>query len=219
MTETPQELPNSEHETAQSQVEAEALLKSLRRKEGSWVEWGQACQTLQKSGYSPQAIFEATGFEPIQQNQIIVAAQVYSSIVSTGVSEAVQGHFWQKGSDSLYELRILTQTERAAAASFVVEKELDIDEAREVARAVKDVSRFKPPEEFTTHPGDAVALQVWKSAREKSDLQARSILIAKGLKVCSQCDSPQKNRATIDRFHRHPRASGSGFACLSARDR
>ena len=143
MTETPQ-LPDSDREAEQTEVDAETMLKSLRRKEGTWVEWGQACQTLQKAGYSPQAIFEATGFEPIQQNQIIVAAQVYSSIISTGVSEAVQAHFWQKGSDSLYELRILTQTERAAAATFVVDKGLDVDEAREVARAVKDVSRFKP---------------------------------------------------------------------------
>jgi len=50
----------------------EEILRSLRRKEGNWVAWGQACQKLQKSGYSPQAIFEETGFEPIQQNQVIV---------------------------------------------------------------------------------------------------------------------------------------------------
>lgn len=200
MTETPQELPSSDRETAPAKVDAEALLKSLRRKEGSWVEWGQACQTLQKSGYSPQAIFESTGFEPIQQNQIIVAAQVYSSILSTGVSDVVQAHFWQKGSDILYEFRILTQSERAASASFVVDKALDVDEAREVARAVKDVSRFKSPEEFTDHPGDAVALQVWKSAREKSDLQARSILIAKGLRFAHSATARRKIEQLLTDF-------------------
>ncbi len=200
MTETPQELPNSDLETGQTEVDADALLRSLRRKEGGWVEWGQACQTLQKAGYSPQAIFEGTGFEPIQQNQIIVASQVYASIIGVGVPDAVQTHFWQKGSDSLYELRILTQTERAAVATFVVEKELDIDEAREVARAVKDISRFKPPEEFTDHPGDAVALQVWKSAREKSDLQARSILIAKGLRFAHSATARKKIEQLLTDF-------------------
>jgi len=32
---------------------------------------GGTCQQLQKAGYTPQGIFEETGFEPIQQNQII----------------------------------------------------------------------------------------------------------------------------------------------------
>ncbi|NJR48448.1 MAG: hypothetical protein HC780_01710 [Leptolyngbyaceae cyanobacterium CSU_1_3] len=187
MTDTPQDLPKSETEAASRNAEIAALLQSLRRKEGSWVEWGRACQTLQKEGYSAQVIFEATGFEPIQQNQIMVASQVYTSIVSTGVSEAVQGHYDRKGSDVLYELRILTQTERAAAAEFAFDKQLDLDEAKEVARAIKDYARFgKPPDDFTSHPGDAIALQVWKNARQKSDLQERSRLIAKGLRfVCS----------------------------------
>lgn len=172
MTETPQELPN-----------ADQLLLSLRRKEGSWVEWGQACQALQKAGYTQQAIFEATGFEPIHQNQIIVAAQVYETMLKVGVSDAARSHFGYKASDILYELRILKQEERAAAAELILEKNLDTDEAREVARAIKDFSRLsKAPENFTDHPGDIVAFQAWKTAKEKSDLQERSRFIARGLK-------------------------------------
>ena len=52
----------------------------LRQKQGTWVEWGQAIAYLQKNGYNPQDIFEATGFEPIQQNQVIVGSQVYNSM-------------------------------------------------------------------------------------------------------------------------------------------
>lgn len=193
MTDTPQNLPNSDAETVSSEADPAALLQALRRKEGSWVEWGQACQTLQKMGQSAQAIFEATGFEPIQQNQIIVASQVYASIVSTGVSDAVQTHFSRKGSDVLYELRILTQAERASAAEFSFDKQLDLDEAREVARAIKDFSRLsKPPEDFTDHPGDAMALQVWKNARQKTDLQERSRLIAKGLRLVHSSTARKK---------------------------
>jgi hypothetical protein len=172
MTETPSELPN-----------AEDLLLSLRRKEGTWVDWGHACQTLQKTGYNPQTIFEATGFEPIQQNQITVAVQVYDTMMGVGISEKTRSHFIQRGSDSLYELRILTQPERAAAAELLVEKGLDSEEAREVARAMKDFSRLsKPPEGFTSHPGDQVAYLAWRTAKQKSDLQERSKLIARGLK-------------------------------------
>lgn len=172
MTETPPESPNTED-----------LLLKLRRKEGNWIEWGHSCQTLQKSGYTQQAIFEATGFEPIQQNQIIVAAQVYDTILKQGVSDEVRSHFSIRGSDSLYELRILTQPERAAAAQLLVDKKLDSEEAREVARAMKDFSRLaKPPESFSDHPGDQVAYQLWKTAKQKTDLQERSRLIARGLR-------------------------------------
>jgi hypothetical protein len=90
MTETPQ---NFSQPHSQSDVDVESLLQSLRRKEGTWVEWGQACLTLQKAGYSPQAIFEATGFEPVQQNQIIVGGQVYTSAVSAGIADASQDSF------------------------------------------------------------------------------------------------------------------------------
>ena len=180
MTDSPQKFSQTE---ALSDTDAQDLLRALRRKEGNWVEWGQACQTLQKAGHNPQAIFEETGFEPTQQNQVIVAAQVYASILSVGSSEAVQAFFGRKGSDILYELRILSQTERAAVATLCVEKNLDMDVAREIAKAVKEFSRLsKPPEGFTDHPGDAIAHQVWKSARQKADLQERSRLIAKGLR-------------------------------------
>jgi len=58
------------------EINAEELLRSLRQNKEP-DQWGRACQQLQKAGYTPQGIFEETGFEPIQQNQIIVAAQVH----------------------------------------------------------------------------------------------------------------------------------------------
>ncbi|NDJ16006.1 RuBisCO accumulation factor 1 [Myxacorys almedinensis] len=168
------------------------LLQSLRRKEGKWVEWAHACQTLQKAGYSPQAIFEETGFEPIQQNQIVVASQVYDTLLAVGVSDAVKEFFGQRSSDILYELRILTQRDRASAAELVFAHKLDADEVHEVARALKDFSRFgTPPDEFTTHPGDGVAYQAWKAAKQKTDLQERSRLIARGLKFAHSATARQ----------------------------
>lgn len=167
----------------QAEINASELFLNLRRKQGSWVEWGQACQVLQKAGYDAQTIFEETGFEPIQQNQVIVGAQVHATIMAVGVSEETRSLFDRKGSDILYELRILTQSERAATADLVQEKGLDIDEAKDVVKAVKDFSRLGAiPEGFSHHPGDVVAYQSWKQARQKADLQERSRLIAKGLR-------------------------------------
>ncbi len=159
------------------------LLQKLRKKQGNWVEWGTAIAQLQKAGYNPQTIFEETGFEPIQQNQVVVGAQVYNSLEKTGGTEAVRSHYATRGSDVLYELRLLTEEERAAAAELTFLHKLDVDEAREVAKAIKDFSRLPIlPEGYDNHPGDAVAYHCWKLARQNSDLQERSRLIGKGLK-------------------------------------
>ncbi len=180
MTDLP---PVSQAENQPDPEVVQELLRKLRQKEGNWVEWGQGCAYLQKSGYNPQDIFEATGFEPIQQNQIIVGSQVYNSLKKGGASEEAQSYYSQRGSDILYELRLLTEEERASAAELTFEHKVDADEVKEVARAIKDYSRLRNlPEGFSAHPGDAIAYQTWKQARQKSDLQLRSRFIAKGLK-------------------------------------
>lgn len=167
---------------AQSAIDADQLLRQLRQKEGTWVMWGQACQQLQKAGYTPQQIFEATGFEPVHQNQIIVAAQVYTSIVNAAAPEAVIAHYAQTGSDRLYELRILSQAERVAVAALILAKQLDADQAHELAKVYKEAARSRQrPPEFSQEPGDVVAYHYWKLARQTSDLADRSRLIAQGL--------------------------------------
>lgn len=163
-------------------IDTERLLLLLRQKQENWISWGGACQQLQKIGYTPQAIFEATGFEPIQQNQIMVATQVYSSIVSAGAAGTVLDRFQRTGSDILYELRILTQPERLLAAEFIVTRSLDSTAANEVAKAMKDFSRLgKLPEGFSRTAGDMVAYQYWKLAKQQTNLPERSRLIVRGL--------------------------------------
>jgi hypothetical protein len=181
MNNLPPNAQNSENGT--NDDVAQELLVKLRQKQGNWVEWGLAIAYLQKSGSHPQDIFEATGFEPIQQNQVTVAAQVYKSLEKFGASEATRSHYATRGSDVLYELRLLSQEERAAAAELAFIHKLDLEEARDIAKAIKDFSYFSTlPAGFSDHPGDAVAYQAWKLARQNTDLQQRSRLIAKGLR-------------------------------------
>ncbi|AFY96591.1 RuBisCO accumulation factor 1 [Chamaesiphon minutus] len=166
----------------QPPIDTEALLLMLRRKESNWVEWGKACQQLQKAGLNPQEIFEKTGFEPIQQNQIIVASQVFDSMMSVGVSPATETHYRRVGSDSLYELRILSKEDRAATADYLHSRNIDSEGSKEVAKAFKEFAYMShPPEGFTHHPGDAVAYQYWRYIKQQADLTEKTRLIARGL--------------------------------------
>lgn len=175
----------------------EQLWRSLLYKEGTWVDWGQACQKLQKAGYPSQEIFERTGFQSSQQNLIVVAAQVYESLLKAGVDEGVLSYFRGPRSDILYELRILTQAQRADAAILAQEKGLDVDETKDIAKAIQAFYRLSQvPGDFTRHVGDAVAYQYWKQARQKKDLPERARLIAKGLKFAHSASA----REAIERL-------------------
>ncbi len=178
-------------------TDSEGLLKLLRHKEGTWVQWGIACQMLQKMGENSLAIFENTGFEPIQQNQIVVASQVYASLQAGNAADIVIEHFEQKGSDILNELRVLSQSERVAMATFALEKNLDVLEAKDIVKAVKEASTVANlPEGFTRHPGDAVVLQILKATQGKIDPQERTRLIARGLRFAHS----EKARKAIEQL-------------------
>jgi hypothetical protein len=176
---------------SEANIDSASLLQMLRRKEKTWLDWGLACQQLQKTGYSPQQIFEETGFEPIQQNQIVVASQVYKSLVDNA-PETVLNYFGERRSDILYELRVLNHGERVDAATLAANKQLDVDEAHIIAKAIKEFYQLKTlPPGFTKTPGDAMAYRCWHFARQKSDLQARSQLIGQGLKF-AQSDTARE---------------------------
>ncbi|MFS8853768.1 hypothetical protein NW832_13405 [Synechococcus sp. R5-16] len=167
-------------EPAAVEEDPSLLVERLRRKEGRWLDWAKACQALQRQKMTPQAIFEATGFEPIHQNQILVAAQVYEGIAKAGASPAVLEHFAHKGSDILYELRILSPQDRVRVAEFIFSRHLNAADAHEIARAVKNYAQLQQlPEGFTDHPGDAVAYQAWRTAQQTRDLQERTRAIGR----------------------------------------
>ncbi|MEM1367988.1 MAG: RuBisCO accumulation factor 1, partial [Cyanobacteria bacterium P01_H01_bin.15] len=167
-----------------SKSDAEELCRKLLHKEGTWVDWGRMCARLQAAGYSTSQIFEATGFQASQQNLVTVAAQVYGSVESSEPNSETLS--WLRGpkTDVAHELRILNHKQRASAAEFAARKNLDVDGARELAKAMRDFRRTGvPPSAFTDAPGDTLAYQSWRRARQTNDLVTRSRFIAQGLKT------------------------------------
>lgn len=171
-------------------INKEELLKSLLHKEGNWVDWGKKSNQLRGAGVSSQEIFEQTGLQNSQQNLVIVASQVYDSLVAQGVGEDTLTYYQGPRSDVLYELRILNHEERKEASLLCQEKKLNIDGAKEVAKAMKLFSRMaQAPSGFTTHPGDAVAYQYWKNAKNKKSIADKARLIGEGLKFAHSQDA------------------------------
>ena len=202
---TPDSAPNTPEAFSQTQTlspeEIDTLTTQLRRKEGTWVSWGKACHALQKTGMDSQTIFEATGFEPIQQNQLTVAAQVFDSMVAGGVSEKAKAHYETRGSDSLYEFRILPNDDRAAAADFAFENGLDSEQVKEIVKGLREFSYAdKPPIGFEKTMGDAAAYHYWRLARQQSDLQARSRLIAQSLRFATSTSARSKVEKLLTDF-------------------
>ena len=183
---------NTNHQVLSAE-EKEELITSLLKKEGCWVDWGKICQKLQQGGVKPEEIFETTGLQRSQQNLVIVAAQVYDSLVRQNADESLLRYYQGPRSDVMYELRVLNNEQRLSAAALAKEKQLDVDEAKEVAKAIKQFARLsQPPTGFTLHPGDAVAYQYWKLARPKKDLADKARLIAQGLKYAHSASARQK---------------------------
>ncbi|NEO25382.1 MAG: hypothetical protein F6K03_00415 [Kamptonema sp. SIO4C4] len=188
-------------DTSLTDAEALELLTQLRQKSGSWVDWGRMCQRLHNGGYPSETLFEETGIESSYQNLLKVSAQVYESLEKENAPEDLLAYCQGPRSDILYEFRVLNQKQRLAAVQLAQAKQLDVDEAHEVARAIKDFSRYStPPDGFSRHPGDAVAYQCWKRARAKKDLQARSRLIAQGLKFANTATAREKIEQLLSDF-------------------
>lgn len=178
-------------------MDAMQLLQMLRSNKQSWIEKNKICQQLQQAGFNVEAISDATGIEPHVQNQISIAAQVYSSLERGNASKPVLTYFREVHSDILYEFHVLTQTERIHAATLAVAKHLDVDEAKAVAVAIQAFSGFTHlPEGFSEHAGDAVAYQCWVLARQQVNLQKRSHLIAQGLRF-AHSDSARRRLETL----------------------
>jgi hypothetical protein len=109
----------------------------------------------------------------------------------------VLAYFAPDGSETLYELRVLPQGDRLAAAMLLARLQWDAAAAKELAKATKEVSLLgQLPAGFTATPGDALAYQVWKSAQNTTDPGQRARAIAKGL-ACATSEAARQRLAEI----------------------
>lgn len=147
-------------------------------------------EVLFRDGFTHPTIEELTGITGVEQNRLIVAAQVRESIAETPFIEPETLAFFDSGgSEILYELRLLSADQRAAVATYIVNNRLDGEKARDIAKAIKDFPSRKEIvpgfDKFDyTKPGDVWAFTFFRQSREFTTLpEKRTSLLVKALEV------------------------------------
>lgn len=110
------------------------------------------------------------------------------SLIQSKTDPEIVAEFDTGGSELLYEIRLLSVQQRAAAARFIVEKKLDSKGTQDLARATKDFPRRRVDKGWDsfdyTHPGDCLAFMYYRQAREHvNSSELRTSAFEEALKV------------------------------------
>ncbi|XP_014510931.1 rubisco accumulation factor 1.1, chloroplastic [Vigna radiata var. radiata] len=155
---------------------------------GLWYQYAPLISSLIREGFSPPTIEETTGISGVEQNRLIVAAQVRDSLVESNADPELLAAFDTGGAELLYELRLLSTSQRVAAALFLVENRCDGKAAKELARAMKDFPSRRGDkgwESFDyTLPGDCLSFMYYRQAREhRNPSEQRTLALEQALRV------------------------------------
>ncbi|KAH7571853.1 hypothetical protein ACOSQ2_014940 [Xanthoceras sorbifolium] len=166
----------------------------LANRLGLWFEYAPLIPALYQEGFLPPSIEEATGISGVEQNRLVVAAQVRDSLVQSDTDPEILDFFDTGGFELLYEIRLLSATQRAAAARYLVENKLDAKGAQDLARAMKDFPRRRGDiawEKFNyVLPGDCLSFMYYRQSREhKNPSEERTSALQLALDVAESEDA------------------------------
>ncbi|KAG2696827.1 hypothetical protein I3843_07G076600 [Carya illinoinensis] len=160
----------------------------LANRLGLWFEYAPLIPTLIREGFSPSSIEESTGISGVEQNRLVVAAQVRDSLQQSNTDPEILSSFDTGGAELLYEIRLLSAQQRAAAASYIVEQRLDAKGAQDLARALKDFPRRRGDKGWESFdyalPGDCLSFMYYRQSREhKNPSEERTSALEQALRV------------------------------------
>ncbi|KAJ0015222.1 hypothetical protein Pint_20419 [Pistacia integerrima] len=151
-------------------LDTASRLEVLANRLGLWFEYAPLIPTLYQEGFPPPSVEESTGISGVEQNRLVVAAQVRDSLVESNTDPEVLAFFDTGGAELLYEIRLLSASQRAAAARFLVENNCDAKGAQDLARAMKDFPRRRGEiarEKFNyVLPGDCLSFMYYRQSKE-----------------------------------------------------
>ncbi|CAL0316632.1 unnamed protein product [Lupinus luteus] len=169
-----------------SNLDLAARIDILANRLGQWYEYAPLIPALVREGFSPPSIEEATGITGVEQNRLVVAAQVRESLIHSKADPQIIDAFDNGGEQLLYEIRLLSATQRTAAARFIVQNGFDNKGAQELARSIKDYPSRRGDkgwEKFDYNlPGDCLSFMHYRQAREHRDLLERASVLDQALR-------------------------------------
>ncbi|CAN8269686.1 unnamed protein product [Cochlearia groenlandica] len=151
-----------------------------------WFELAPLISSLYTDGLTPPNIEELTGISSIEQNRLIVGAKVRDSIVQCLHEPELIAAFDTGGAELLYEIRLLSTTQRVAAATYIVDRSFDSKGAQDLARAIKDYPSRRGDVGWLDFdynlPGDCLAFLYYRQSREnKNPSEQRTTMLQQAL--------------------------------------
>ncbi|KAJ0729718.1 putative rubisco accumulation factor 1 [Helianthus annuus] len=168
-------------------LDTPARLDVLTNRLGVWYEYAPLIPPLIQDGFDPSTLEEITGISGAEQNILVVGAQVRESLVQSDVDPEILEFFDKGGAELLYEIRLLTNNQRADVAKYMLENKFEPSDAQELARAIKDYPRRRGDrgwERFDyTLPADCLAFMYYRQALEYRESELRLSALEKALSV------------------------------------
>ncbi|KAL1333849.1 hypothetical protein AAHE18_11G133100 [Arachis hypogaea] len=112
-------------------------IEVLANRLGTWHEYVPLISSLIHDGFTLPSIEELTGISGVEQNRLVVAAQVRESLQQSNTDLDVLSAFDTSGAEILYEIRLLSTSQRSAAARYIVDNKFH-GKGAHLARAMKD---------------------------------------------------------------------------------
>ncbi|OAE26133.1 hypothetical protein AXG93_1955s1000 [Marchantia polymorpha subsp. ruderalis] len=131
----------SEDDRIYNQTRKAALFEMLSSGMGSWQERAVYVKEVQQLGVTSEELYEFSFVGVVKQTAMVVALQVYDSVVQSGASAETLEWYDEERVETLYALRTLSAGQRKTAAEFVAKNSLNVEEAQELAKAIKDHER------------------------------------------------------------------------------
>ncbi|PON55456.1 Rubisco accumulation factor [Parasponia andersonii] len=169
-------------------LDTASRLEVLANRLGLWFEYAPIIPSLIQEGFTPPSIEEATGISGVEQNRLVVAAQVRGSLLQSKTDPDIVAAFDLGGAELLYEIRLLSVQQRSAAACYIAANGFDAKGAQDLARAMKDFPRRRGDKGWESfnyaHPGDCLSFMYYRQSREhKNPSEQRTAALEQALKV------------------------------------
>ncbi|XP_071705699.1 rubisco accumulation factor 1.1, chloroplastic [Rutidosis leptorrhynchoides] len=168
-------------------LDTNARLDVLTNRLGLWFEYAPLIPPLIQDGFAPPTLEEITGISGVEQNRLVVGAQVRESLVQSGLDEQTLEFFDKGGAELLYEIRLLSVAQRAAAARYISENRFEPGDVNELARSIKDFPRRRGDRGWEWFdydiPADCLAFMYYRQAMEYREAELRTTALEKAMNV------------------------------------